>query len=128
MKRALIGIFGAALVFSSGAWAQEAIPTASNAPGGGAPPVQASGAAPIRIQDKRSDFDDRGPVPIGPCGAPYKSTDGGETLRQDKDPHGEVWAGVGNHGYRDVGGAVCIPVGKAAQVTIAVDSTRWGRH
>ncbi|MGH7022128.1 MAG: hypothetical protein ACREEB_00905 [Caulobacteraceae bacterium] len=126
MKRALMGLLGAALAFGSGAWAQEAIPTANNA-NGGAPPVQASGAAPIRIQDKQSEFDDRGPVPIGPCGAPYKD-DGKGGVKQDKDPRGEVWAGVGTHGYRDVGGAVCIPVGKAAQVTIAVDSTHWGRR
>jgi len=126
MRAPLACLIGAVLAASSGAWAQEAIPTASNA-GGGAPPAPAVGADPTMIADKASERDDRGPVPIGPCGAPYKSVDGGP-LKQDKDPHGEVYAGVGTHGYRNVGGAVCVPVGKDAQVTIAVDSTQWGRR
>ncbi|HEY5288499.1 MAG TPA: hypothetical protein VIJ59_00570 [Caulobacteraceae bacterium] len=127
MKRALPCLVGVALLVGSGVSAQEAIPTAANAPGGGAPPVQATAGGPITIQDKRSERDDRGPVPIGPCGVPYKMSNDGPP-RQDKTPHGEAWAGVGTHGYRDVGGAVCIPVGKAAEVIIAVDSSRWGRR
>jgi hypothetical protein len=127
MKRALPCLIGAVMMASTGAWAQEAIPTAANATGGGAPPAPAAGAYPTMIADRDNEHDDRGPVPVGPCGSPYKSVNGGP-LKQDKDPHGEVWAGVGTHGYRDVGGAVCVPVGKNAQVTIAVDSTQWGRR
>jgi hypothetical protein len=125
MNRVLPLIICAAFMIASVAWAQEAIPTAANAPGGGAPPTANGG--PISLGDKSSHFDDRGPVPIGPCGAPYKQTADGQ-LKQDKDPHGEVWGGVGTHGYREAGGAVCIPLGQNAQVSIAVDTTHWGRR
>ena len=46
----------------------------------------------------------------------------------DRSPHGQVWGGVGTHGYRNVGGVVCVPVGDNSRVTIAVDSTNWGRR
>jgi hypothetical protein len=118
-------IIGAALLASSGAWAQEAIPTAAHAPDGGAPPMANGG--PISLADKASRFDDRGPVPIGPCGAPFRQTTDGQ-LKQDKSPHGEVWGGVGTHGYREAGGVVCLPVGQNGQVSVAVDSVRWGRR
>jgi len=127
MNRALPCLGAFALLVGSSAWAQEAIPTAANAPGGGAPPTTATGNGPIKLSDHESDHDDRGPVPIGPCGAPYKSVNDGPP-QQDKSPHGEVWAGVGTHGYRNVGGAVCVPVGANAQVTVAIDSTQWGRR
>jgi hypothetical protein len=126
VKQVLALTIGAALAFSLGAHAQEAIPTATNSPGGGAPPAASGG--PISLADKSSHYDDRGPVPIGPCGAPYKQTDDGQ-LKQDKNPHGAVWGGVGTHGYREAGGAVCIPLGDNSQVTVAVDTTHWGgRH
>jgi hypothetical protein len=121
MKRILPGLIGAALLLASGASAQEAIPTAA---GAGAPPTQPNGIDPTWITKDADEHDDRGPVPIGPCGAPYKQTQDGQ-LKQDKDPHGQVWAGVGNHGYRDIGGAVCIPVGQNAEVNIAVDANQW---
>jgi len=125
MNRILPLLIGAALVTSIGARAQEAIPTATNAPGGGAPPAVSGG--PITLADKSSHYDDRGPVPVGPCGAPYKQTDDGQ-LKQDKSPHGEVWGGVGTHGYREAGGVVCVPVGQNGQVSVAVDTTHWGRR
>ena len=59
-------------------------------------------------------------MPIGPCGAPYKD-DGAGGLKQDKNPHGAVWGAVGNHGYREVGGAVCIPAGRNTEVNIAIE-------
>ncbi len=125
MNRVLPLLIGAALVASLGAQAQEAIPTAANAPGGGAPPAASGG--PISLGDKSSDFDDRGPVPIGPCGAPYKQTADGQ-LKQDKSPHGEIFGGVGTHGYREAGGVVCLPVGQNGQVSVAVDTVHWGRR
>ena len=112
----------AAALAASAAGAQEAIPTA---PAGSAAPPAARQDAPIRLSNQRSDYDDRGPVPVGPCGLPYK-TDKDGALKQDKDPHGAVWGGVGTHGYREAGGAVCIPVGPSAQVNLAVDAGRWG--
>ena len=125
MKRAMTAILACALAMAGGAQAQEAIPTAANAIDGGAPAVTDSG--PITISNRR-EHDDRGPIRVGPCGAVSESTDGTMPPPPDKKPHGEVWGGVGTHGYRDVGGVVCIPVGDHSAVTLAVDSTRWGRR
>lgn len=48
----------------------------------------------------------------------------------DGKPHGEVWAGIGNHGYREVGGVVTQPIGKCGSLTVAVDKTdgNFGRR
>jgi hypothetical protein len=46
----------------------------------------------------------------------------------DGKAHGEVWAGVGTHGYREVGGVVTQPIGACSQVTIAVDRTEGGGY
>jgi hypothetical protein len=43
----------------------------------------------------------------------------------DGKPHGEVWAGVGTGGYRNVGGVVTQPLGDCAQVTVAIDHTQF---
>jgi hypothetical protein len=95
--------------------AQEAISTA---------PRSSSGAAPAS-QDldtlRLGDHIDDGPGflrPIGPCGGPAKTADG----KPDKSPHGEVWAGVGTRGYREIGGVACVPLGENGAVTIAVDA------
>lgn len=106
----------------SAAWGQEAIPTAAHS-GAGAPPAPAATARPTLISDRDRDHDDRGPVPIGPCGLPYRD-DGHGGLKQDKDIHGEVWGAIGTHGYREAGGAVCIPAGHNAEVNLAVDAGR----
>ena len=95
--------------------AQEAIPTAPSAPGYGAPPAPESG--PLRLSDRI----DEGPDilrPMGPCGGPARKEDG----KPDRSPHGEVWAGIGTHGYRDIGGVVCAPLGDNAALSIAVDA------
>jgi hypothetical protein len=118
----------AATLIAAGAQAQEAIPTAANAPSAGAPaPASPATAAPITLSD-RQEFDDRGPLPVGPCGAVAQVKDG-QVQKPDKNPHGEVWAGVGTSGYRDIGGTVCVPIGDHAAVNIAVDSEhisgRW---
>ncbi|CAN7585189.1 hypothetical protein LJR225_004385 [Phenylobacterium sp. LjRoot225] len=44
----------------------------------------------------------------------------------DRKPHGEVWAGVGTHGYRNVGTAMTAPVGKCGSLSIMVDRTEGG--
>jgi hypothetical protein len=104
--------------------AQEAIPTATGALGEGAPPAPESG--PLRLSDRI----DEGPDvlrPVGPCGGPARKEDG----KPDKSPHGEVWAGIGTHGYRDIGGVVCAPLVDNAAVSIAVDAGQingWGRR
>jgi hypothetical protein len=127
MKRALPCLAALTLLAGQAAWAQEAIPTAANT-GRGAPPAPATGARPTLLADRDSEHDDRGPVPVGPCGKPYKD-DGKGGLKQDKNIGGEVWAGVGTHGYRDVGAAVCIPAGKNSAVSIAIDRSQinWRR-
>jgi hypothetical protein len=102
----------------------EVISTAAGSPSGGAPlPVY---TAPLRLHDRP----DEGPGflrPVGPCGGPAKTAEG----KTDKTPHGEVWAGVGTRGYREIGGVVCLPVGENTAVTIAVDAGHmdgWGRR
>jgi hypothetical protein len=44
--------------------------------------------------------------------------------RSDGKPHGEVWAGVGTGGYRNVGGVVTQPIGECGSATIAIDRTQ----
>ena len=115
---------GAALAQQAAAPAPggEAIPTSAHATDGGAPMSPAAG--PLRLDDAV----DEGPGflrPAGPCGGPAKTADG----KTDKTPHGEVWAGVGTHGYREAGGAVCVPVGDNGAVSIAIDAGQmngWG--
>jgi hypothetical protein len=106
--------------------AQEAIPTAPRA--SASPLTDAAGADSDTL--RLSDHVDEGPGflrPAGPCGGPAKTADG----KADKSPHGEVWAGVGTRGYREIGGAVCVPVGDSSAVTIAVDTGQidgWNRR
>jgi hypothetical protein len=107
--------------------AEEAISTASGAPGGGAPasPPFDPESGPMRLSDRVDGSDFLGPV--GPCGGPALKEDG----KPDRSPHGEVWAGVGTHGYRDIGGAVCAPIGDHSAVSIAVDAGQldgWGHR
>jgi hypothetical protein len=120
----VLWIAAAGLAVGGSASAQEAIPTATGSPTGGAPVPVSSG--PLRLSDHIENGDNilRS---VGPCGAPPKP-DG----TPDKSPHGEVYAGVGTHGYREGGGVVCLPIGDKAAVTVAVDAgrigDRGGRH
>ncbi len=98
------------------------IATAAGAPLDGAPTPQAA-SAPDRPAwpSGGADFVRTN---VNACGAPPK-----EDGSKDKDPHGEVYAGIGNHGYREAGGVVCVPLGDHAAATIAVDAGRypaWG--
>jgi hypothetical protein len=107
--------------------AEEAIPTASSAPGAGAPamPPFDPDSGPLRLSDHVDGLDFLGPQ--GPCGGPAFRPDG----KPDRTPHGAVWAGVGTHGYREIGGAVCAPIGDRSAVSIAVDAGQldgWGHH
>lgn len=100
----------AALLAGAAARAEEAIATAAGGPSAGAP--AAAPSPPITLPD-RPGRGDEGPARIGPCGP--------TSAAGDAKPHGEVWAGVGTHGYRDIGGVLCQPLGKDAALTIAVD-------
>ena len=124
-KRTLPVLLAATMALAAAARAQEAIPTAAHAADGGAPAVARSDG-PITIASRR-EHDDRGPIRISPCGGVSVSTDG-LPPPPDKSPHGSVWGAVGDHGYREVGGVVCIPVGDRSSVTLAVDSDHWGRR
>ncbi len=104
--------------------AQEAISTAAGDPAAPAP-VSAADAPPITLPEAIGP-DDAGPLPVGPCGAVGQIRDG-QVEKPDKNPHGEVWAGVGTHGYRETGGVVCQPIGDHSSVTIAVDAAHIGR-
>jgi hypothetical protein len=94
--------------------AQETIPTAADAPLGGAPTPP-----PMAPQGLERPWLAGGPDivrNVNACGVPPK-----EDGSPDKSVHGEVYAGIGNHGYREAGGAACIPIGDHAAATIAVD-------
>jgi len=116
----------------AGASAQEAIQTG---PGGAdAPPSAPASAAPATVADP-----DNGPaangawarrVLSGQKAEPERTADDGGRRRgcpapPDRKPHGEVHAGVGTGGYREVGGAVTQPIGDCGSVTIAVDKTEF---
>lgn len=119
-----VGVAGVVLAWATGAMAQEAIATAARGSDGSVPATAA--ADTLRLNDH---FDD-GPGflrPAGPCGGPRKTADG----KTDKTPHGQVWAGVGTSGYREIGGVACMPLSDNAAVTIAVDAGHingWGRR
>ena len=127
--RTVVVCFALAAAVPTGLPAQEAIPTAPSAPGYGAPgddapPAPESG--PLRLSDRI----DEGPDvlrPMGPCGGPARKENG----KPDRTPHGQVWAGIGTHGYRDSGGVVCAPLGDNAALSVAIDAGQingWGRR
>jgi hypothetical protein len=113
-------ILAAALIAPTAALAQEAIATGPE----GAPPAAEAPWAPL-AEDPQS------PEAIGQWArgviAGQPSEDGQKLARtgctppDDRRPHGEVWAGIGTRGYRELGGVVTQPIGKCGSVTIAVD-------
>jgi hypothetical protein len=107
---ALLGV-----AMAAPATAQQAISTAQDSQLGGAPPAPATG--PVNLPPHRQDLAQNIVRPVGPCGGLPDP----DTGKLDKSPHGEVFAGVGTHGYRETGGAVCVPVGDHAAVNVAVD-------
>jgi hypothetical protein len=107
----------AILAAAPAAGAQEAIATAADAPLGGAPTPQP--APPLDAQRRLPGGEDM-IRNVNACGAPPK-----EDGTKDKSPHGEVFAGVGNHGYREAGGVVCVPLGDHVAATIAIDAGRY---
>lgn len=119
VRSQLLGGLLALGLLASPAIAQETIPTASDAPLGGAPtpqptPPQALGQHP------RYDGADIVRSDVNGCGVPPK-----EDGSPDKNVHGEVYAGVGNHGYREAGGTACIPIGGHSAAVISVDAGRY---
>jgi hypothetical protein len=108
------------LLCAAPAWADGPIATTSSAQASAPQPT----TAPPPLSSPRRLANGPQPVAMGPCG-PEKVKPNGEL---DTAPHGEVSAGVGNHGYREIGGAICQPIGQNAAVSVSVDSTQgnWG--
>ncbi len=125
MSRAVCLGLCLSLTLDGAALAQEAIATA----GGVNPNAAPKGAASVPDLGAPERFAD-GPLGprMGPCG-PLQTADG----KPDKGVHGEVHAGVGTHGYREIGGAICKPIGENGAIAIAVDKVdgdygRYGRR
>ncbi len=120
-RSARVWVQGALMAFAmtGTAGAQQAIPTAQDAQLGGAPPAPATG--PVNLPPHRLDTAQNILRPVGPCGGLPNP----DTGKPDKSPHGEVYAGAGTHGYREAGGAVCVPIGDHAAVNLAVDVGRY---
>lgn len=129
MKRIVAPI--AALVcltlVGAAASAQEAIPTAD----GAAPPVvsapadaggagqndpQAIGAWARGVLNQAPAEPDARAAPSPRCAA----------SQADGRPHGEVWAGVGTRGYRQMGGVVTQPLGGCGSLTVMIDRSEGG--
>lgn len=120
----LLAVLGAALALGGGASAQEVIAAGPK----GAPPAattevtseadnspEAIGAWGRRILAGEPAAADAKAAPNGPGKA------SGCAPPPDHRPHGEVWAGIGTGGYREVGGVVTQPIGDCGQVSVAID-------
>jgi hypothetical protein len=102
------------------AWADGPVTTASSAQVGDPQPQ----TAPPPLPPDRSLAAQGQPMGMGPCGPERIKPNG----KLDTAPHGEVEAGVGTHGYREVGGAICQPIGQNGAVSVSVSQTQgnWG--
>ena len=118
-----------AVLAAGAASAEEAIRTA----GPGAPPVAAAGS--VALPTDSSDRDARNAQEIGDwarrvlAGEPSREAEADAQPPPrcqpigDGKPHGEVWVGIGNRGYREIGGVVTQPIGDCGSVTVAVSHT-----
>jgi len=126
MSRSLL-LAAALTALAFPALAQEATATARNAP-----PLDASAnAAPPPLDAPRSAAPTREVVKLGPCtpaaalvAAPAEAD--GAKIEPDRSAHGEVGAGIGTNGYREVHAAVCKPIGDNGFVSISAGKTEWG--
>jgi hypothetical protein len=127
MRLRPLAVLLALAVVAAGAAARADEPIRTGAPG---PPPAAEPPAPLAQKDS--------PEAIGAwargvlAGAPAAAETAAERPARacppsDGKPHGEVWAGVGTGGYRELGGVVTQPVGDCGQVTIGVSRAegRW---
>lgn len=141
---ALSLLAASALGAASAAQAQEVIETS---PGGaGAPPASMAGPPPgpgaveidhdqspeaIGAWGRRVLAGDPAPREQAADGGPNGQRAAGCTPPPDNKPHGEVWAGAGTGGYRNVGGVVTQPIGSCGSVTLMIDHSqadyRWRR-
>jgi hypothetical protein len=112
----LLSGIAACILSTAQAVAAEAITTAGAT--GQAAPQAAAPAAPLGVEAAQPALDDGRPLPA--------DSDCSNAADPERKAHGEVWGGVGNHGYRNAGGAVTLPAGKCSSVSIAVDRTDGG--
>src|SRR5262245_43028587 len=121
-----------ALAWASSASAEEPIRTAGPDLAVAAAPAAPVAAAPLATASVAS-TPDRSAQANGDwarrvlAGEPSLEEEKAERPRcaapPDRKPHGEVWAGIGTHGYREIGGVVTQPIGDCSFVTIAVSHT-----
>jgi len=104
------------LLCAAPAWADGPIATTSSAQASAPQPR----AAPPPLPSTQGAAGGAQPVAMGPCG-PEKVKPNGEL---ETAPHGEVYGGVGNHGYREIGGTICQPIGQNGAVSVSIDSTQ----
>ena len=109
--------------------AGSALPGAALADG----PIATAGAGPAAPQPTTpppplSSGDDaahQGPLmAMGPCGPEKVKADGSLATT----PHGEIEVGAGTHGYREIAGSVCQPIGQDGAVALSIGQAQgnWG--
>jgi hypothetical protein len=95
----------------------EGPPPAAEAP----PPALRLQTSPPSNRDQAIGDWARGVIAGEPANSAAPQARAGCTPPPDRKPHGEVWAGVGTSGYRELGGVVTQPIGDCGQVTVAID-------
>jgi hypothetical protein len=121
LRLILVSAAAGALLAAGTAAAQEAIRTAPE----GAPPAgetaPAAAHSPLPPDEDSPDAIGRwarGVLAGEPAAEPMPKAPRGCVPAEDRRPHGQVWAGVGTGGYREVGGVVTQPLGTCGSVTI----------
>lgn len=83
-----------------------------------APPAQGSGETPEEIGAWA-----RGVIEGRPSDETISAKQDRCPTPADNRPHGQVWAGIGTGGYREVGGVVTKRFGNCASATVAISRT-----
>jgi hypothetical protein len=90
-----------------------------------APKPSTEPAPPIGyVRDHEDEIDRSNPCGPGPTPRKVQYDANGEPI-PDRSIHGEVSAGIGTHGYREVAGSVCVPVSDKGFVALSVDQTQF---
>jgi hypothetical protein len=121
-----------ALAAAPAALAQETIQTHTGQNPGAEAPVAANASAGPDRDRRQADGDWARRVMAGQSTATdeadYDEADARGCHRNpDRNPHGEVWAGIGTGGYNTVGAVVTQPIGDCGEVTVAISRTEGGR-
>ncbi len=113
---------GFAVSVASPLAAQEVITTdrAASAPLPSTAPARPIGYVP----DHEDEIDTSNPCGPGPTPKKVQYDANGQPI-PDRSIHGEVSAGIGNHGYNEVSGSVCIPVNDKGFVALSVGESQF---